>query len=248
MNCKANPACPFPPVRGKLCREHNMDRMAVLTFHEMSGDRIRCLEQEGDLWKGFSHRPRYEKGRGRPKKMASTSVHPQEAPQRYHLPDTREGITHKFIIDKVRCYVTVSTYEDGRPGEVFLQVDKKGSFERGMTDAWAIMFSVALQHGIPLQLIVNKFKHQKFVPMGVTQTKNRELRFADSIVDYVVRWMEIKFIHKEKVEELPPVEPKYEVTGESTELCLNEKNCWDNTRRQCQLPKGHDGGCNPFKS
>lgn len=115
-------------------------------------------------------------------------------PVRYRLPDIRRSITHKFDVDKVRCYVIVGLYDDGTPGELFLRTAKQGSFEHGMVDAWAILFSMLLQHRVPLPALLNKFKHAKFSPAGVTNSQVKELRFADSILDYVVRWMEMKFL------------------------------------------------------
>jgi hypothetical protein len=73
VKCAGNPACPFPPLLGgEYCQEHEIDRRMPLTLHEMSGERIRILEEEGDLWRGFSHPPRAERGRGRPKLIEET--------------------------------------------------------------------------------------------------------------------------------------------------------------------------------
>jgi hypothetical protein len=113
---------------------------------------------------------------------------------RLHLPTNRNAINHKFTIDKTRCYIIVGLYPDGKPGEVFLKVDKTGSMEHGMSDAFSCLFSLALQYGIPLKVLVNKFKHVSFAPAGITDSQSKDLRFADSIIDYVVRWMEMKFL------------------------------------------------------
>ena len=113
---------------------------------------------------------------------------------RLHLPQNRNAITHKFTVNNTRGYIIIGLYNDGKPGEVFLKLDKVGSLEHGMADAFSCLFSMALQYGIPLQVLVNKFKHSKFQPSGVTSSSIKELRFADSIIDYVVRWMEIKFL------------------------------------------------------
>lgn len=113
---------------------------------------------------------------------------------RLHLPQNRNAITHKFTINKTRGYVIIGLYDNGKPGEVFLKLDKVGSLEHGMADVFSCLFSMALQYGIPLQVLVNKFKHSKFQPSGITSSLNKDLKFADSIIDYVVRWMEIKFL------------------------------------------------------
>jgi ribonucleoside-diphosphate reductase alpha chain len=138
----------------------------------------------------------------------ATSVMPvPTTPKRYRLPETRQSITHKFDVDGVRCYATIGLYEDGSPGELFLKTDKQGSFEHGMVDAWAILFSMLLQHRIPLPAILAKFKHAKFAPRGVTNSQVKELRFADSILDYLVRWMEMKFLGTVSPSDAAPVNP-----------------------------------------
>lgn len=124
--------------------------------------------------------------------------------KRLRLPSERYGVNHKFIIDSTRCYVTVNLFPDTKqPGEVFLKIDKghhepnkvDGGILHGFADSWSILFSVALQYGVPLKVLVDKFKHVKFPPSGMTSSTNKDLRFADSVIDYVVRWMEMKFIN-----------------------------------------------------
>jgi hypothetical protein len=114
---------------------------------------------------------------------------------RVKLPVDRQSINHKFTVDKTRCYLIVGMYPDGKPGEIFLKVDKVGSLEHGMADAFSCLFSMALQYGIPLKVMVDKFKHLHFAPAGITDSQVKDLRFADSIIDYVVRWMEMKFLN-----------------------------------------------------
>jgi ribonucleoside-diphosphate reductase alpha chain len=116
------------------------------------------------------------------------------APVRRRLPDLRNSVTHKFRIgdEENKFYLTVGLYEDGAPGEIFLRGAKQGSFEHGILDGFALLFSIALQHGVPLKALVFKFKHVKFEPSGLTQSTG--IRFADSVLDYIARWMEIKFL------------------------------------------------------
>jgi ribonucleoside-diphosphate reductase alpha chain len=116
-------------------------------------------------------------------------------PQRHRLPDERQSITHKFDIAGHEGYITVGLYEDGQPGELFLTMAKEGSTISGFADAFAQAISYALQYGVPLQDLVDKFSHVRFEPSGMT--KNADIRFAKSIVDYIFRWLAAKFLSRE---------------------------------------------------
>jgi ribonucleoside-diphosphate reductase alpha chain len=116
-------------------------------------------------------------------------------PVRRKLPDERQAITHKFDIAGHEGYVTVGLFEDGTPGEIFLVMAKEGSTISGFADAFAQAISYALQYGVPLQVLVDKFSHVRFEPSGYT--KNPDIRIAKSIVDYIVRWMATKFLSPE---------------------------------------------------
>ena len=118
-----------------------------------------------------------------------------ETPKRRKLPDERHSITHKFDIAGHEGYITVGLFEDGTPGEIFLVMAKEGSTISGFADAFAQAISYALQYGVPLQALVDKFSHARFEPSGMT--KNPEVRFAKSIVDYIFRWMASKFLSSE---------------------------------------------------
>ena len=113
-------------------------------------------------------------------------------PMRRKLPDERNSITHKFDIAGHEGYITVGLYEDGQPGELFLVMAKEGSTISGFADAFAQAISYALQYGVPLQDLVDKFSHVRFEPSGMT--RNPDVRFAKSIVDYIFRWMATKFL------------------------------------------------------
>jgi len=122
---------------------------------------------------------------------------PQAAPVAPHpvrrkLPEERQAITHKFDIQGHEGYITVGLYEDGMPGELFLVMAKEGSTISGFADAFAQAISYALQYGVPLQVLADKFSHMRFEPSGMT--KNPQVRFAKSIVDYVFRWLATKFL------------------------------------------------------
>jgi ribonucleoside-diphosphate reductase alpha chain len=118
-----------------------------------------------------------------------------ETPKRRKLPDERRAITHKFDVAGHEGYITVGMFEDGTPGEIFLVMAKEGSTISGFADAFAQAISYALQYGVPLQALVDKFSHARFEPSGMT--KNPEVRFAKSIVDYIFRWMATKFLSPE---------------------------------------------------
>ena len=116
-------------------------------------------------------------------------------PVRRRLPDERHALTHKFDIAGHEGYITVGLFENGQPGEIFLVMAKEGSTISGFADAFAQAISYALQYGVPLQALVDKFSHVRFEPSGMT--RNPEIRFAKSIVDYIFRWMASKFMSPE---------------------------------------------------
>ncbi|HYC91166.1 MAG TPA: vitamin B12-dependent ribonucleotide reductase [Thermoanaerobaculia bacterium] len=117
---------------------------------------------------------------------------------RRKLPDERESITHKFSIGGHEGYITVGKYEDGTPGEIFITMAKEGSTISGLMDSFATMTSLALQHGVPLQLLVDKFTHTRFEPSGFT--KNPEIPMAKSIMDYIFKWLATKFLARDAQE------------------------------------------------
>jgi ribonucleoside-diphosphate reductase alpha chain len=118
-----------------------------------------------------------------------------ERPSRRKLPDERQALTHKFDISGHEGYITVGLFDDGMPAEIFLRMAKEGSTISGFADAFAQAISYALQYGVPLQVLVDKFSHARFEPSGMTKTP--EVRFAKSIVDYIFRWMATKFLSTE---------------------------------------------------
>jgi ribonucleoside-diphosphate reductase alpha chain len=144
---------------------------------------------------------------------------------RRKLPEERKAITHKFDIQGHEGYLTVGLYEDGTPGELFVTMAKEGSTISGLMDAFATQTSYALQFGVPLKFMVDKFSHMRFEPSGFT--KNREIPIAKSIVDYIFRWMASHFLPVEEQDEagvvrredstMPesdepkPIEPEYKV-------------------------------------
>jgi ribonucleoside-diphosphate reductase alpha chain len=115
--------------------------------------------------------------------------------RRRRLPDERRSITHKFSVGSHEGYITVGQYDDGSPGELFVTMAKEGSVISGLMDSFATSISIGLQYGVPLEVLVNKFVHMRFEPSGFTN--NPQIRMAKSIIDYIFRWMAIKFLPRE---------------------------------------------------
>ncbi|TWU42532.1 vitamin B12-dependent ribonucleotide reductase [Novipirellula artificiosorum] len=113
-------------------------------------------------------------------------------PRRERLPDTRQSLTHKFSISGHEGYLCVGLYPDGRPGEIFITMAKEGSTIGGIMDSFGTALSIALQYGVPLEVLVNKFSHTRFEPMGMTS--NKDIRIAKSVVDYIARWLGLTFM------------------------------------------------------
>ncbi|MBU1676766.1 vitamin B12-dependent ribonucleotide reductase [bacterium] len=120
------------------------------------------------------------------------------SPQRVRLPDERAAITHKFSIAGHEGYLTIGLYPNGQPGEMFIAMAKEGSVVSGLMDSFATACSIMLQYGVPLEVLTSKFSHARFEPSGFTT--NPEIPVAKSIMDYIFRWMKLKF-GKSKVAE-----------------------------------------------
>ncbi len=129
-----------------------------------------------------------------------------DQPVRHRMPDTRMSLTHKFEIAGHEGYITVGLYEDGQPGELFIQMSKEGSTIGGLMDTVATLTSMALQYGVPLESLVKKFAYQRFEPSGFT--KNPDIRNASSITDYVFRWLGCQFIKGYKEATSPRSHPE----------------------------------------
>ncbi|MEO0511791.1 MAG: hypothetical protein AAF108_02710 [Planctomycetota bacterium] len=107
------------------------------------------------------------------------------------LPATRDSLTHKFAVNGYEGYLTIGLYEDGSPGEIFVKISKEGSVVSGMTQAFCRAFSLSLQHGLGVSDAVVRFKGMKFEPCG--PTSNPDIPQADSIVDYIARYLDRHF-------------------------------------------------------
>jgi len=125
--------------------------------------------------------------------------HGGHKPIRKRLPDERESITHKFSIGGHEGYVTVGKYDDGSPGEVFITMAKEGSVVSGLMDTVATSTSIALQYGVPLEVLVKKFTHTRFEPSG--WTNNQDIPLAKSVMDYIFRWLGNKYLPDDEAED-----------------------------------------------
>ncbi len=178
-----------PFISGAISKTVNMSNEATVE------DIIQCYETAWRL--GLKSIAIYRDGckRTQPLTTSLSEKDKEEVykPYRRRLPDERRSITHKFAIGGVHeGYFTVGLYEDGTPGEIFITMAKQGSTISGLMDTIATMSSIMLQYGVPLEVLVNKFSHMRFEPSGFT--KNPDIKIAKSIVDYIFRWLGLKFL------------------------------------------------------
>jgi ribonucleoside-diphosphate reductase alpha chain len=143
-------------------------------------------------------------------------------PERRRLADERQALTHHFSVGGQEGYVTVGLYEDGAPGEVFIKMAKEGSTVSGLMDSFATAVSLALQDGVPLKVLCQKFSHMRFEPSD--WSGNARIGYAKSIMDYLFRWLELRFLGSQprSLFDLPPVgsgqAPKADVVGALAEI------------------------------
>jgi ribonucleoside-diphosphate reductase alpha chain len=207
--------CAFPPASGKRSI-HYMGHIKMMSAVQpfLSGAISKTVNMPADStpedianayvesWRmGLKAVAVYRDGCKRSQPLSTSkeearSLEPR--PARRKLPDERQAITHKYSIAGHEGYVTVGMYEDGKPGEIFLVMAKEGSTISGLMDAFATSISMALQYGVPLEALVEKFSHVRFEPSGFT--KNSEIPYAKSITDYIFRWMASKFLSAEHQE------------------------------------------------
>jgi len=131
----------------------------------------------------------------------------EAGPRRKRMPRERQSLTHKFSIGGHEGYITAGMYEDGSVGEIFLtDIGKEGSTLRGMMNSFATAISIALQYGVPLETLVQKFSYMRFEPEGITG--NPEIPFAKSMPDYIMRWLASRFLDADAQEELGILTPQ----------------------------------------
>ncbi|MBH77079.1 MAG: ribonucleoside-diphosphate reductase, adenosylcobalamin-dependent [Dehalococcoidia bacterium] len=127
---------------------------------------------------------------------------------RRRLPDERQSLTHKFRVGELEGYMTVGLFEDGTPGELFVNVSRQGSTVMALMDTMAMLTSYALQFGVPVSVLARKLQGSRFEPSG--PTGNQEIPIATSIIDYIFRWLDLKFGDREAGAQ-PTLIPPYEV-------------------------------------
>jgi ribonucleoside-diphosphate reductase alpha chain len=139
------------------------------------------------------------------------------AANRHRLPDERAAITHHFGVGGHEGYLTVGLYPNGEPGEIFIRMAKEGSTIAGLMECFGTVVSVGLQHGVPLRVLCDKLSHTRFEPCG--WTGNERIGYAKSIMDYIFRWIEARFLTGDQ---LPlfhiPVDGKPKATGDISSL------------------------------
>lgn len=184
-----------PFLSGAISKTVNMP-------HEASVEDVASVYM--DAWKlGLKCIAIYRDGSKLSQPLSTSAKKKEETiakPVRRRLPTERKAITHKFRVGEQEGYITVGLYEDGSPGEIFIKMAKEGSTLAGLMDSFSIVTSIALQYGVPLKVLVDKFIHTRFEPSGFTD--NPQIRFASSVVDYVFRWLAIKFLPEKELAEL----------------------------------------------
>jgi ribonucleoside-diphosphate reductase alpha chain len=163
---------------------------------------------------------------------------------RRRLPDERHSLTHRFSVGGHKGYITVGLYPDGEPGELFITMAKEGSTVSGFVSSFARVVSVALQHAVPLEVFCDKFTHTRFEPSGFTG--NPDIPIASSIMDYIFRWLRLRFLNKQddfagtsKVSS-----PNTNVMGVITDQTDNETQPSDAPLcRQCGSLTRRNGAC-----
>ena len=153
-------------------------------------------------------------------------------PQRRRLPEERNAITHKFSVAGHEGYITVGMYEDGMPGEIFIVMSKEGSTISGVMDAFATAISLSLQYGVPLKVLSDKFSHMRFEPSGFTNNAN--IPIAKSIMDYIFRWMALKFL---TADQRPPDEQHSLGNGGSSAAAVAAPPADADAKRRASLEK-----------
>ncbi len=174
-------------------------------------------------------------------------------PIRRKMPSERKAVTHKFKIGEQEGYITVGLFDDGKPGELFVSMAKQGSTLAGLMDSFAIAISIGLQYGVPLNVLVDKFSHTRFEPSGWTD--NPQIQVAKSIMDYIFRWMALKFLPEEERQNIGfnkqeengngyrPITPITEFTKPEKEEMKFDMKADAPTCRECGSMMVRSGSC-----
>jgi adenosylcobalamin-dependent ribonucleoside-diphosphate reductase len=182
--------------------------------------------------------------------QAVTKALADAGPQRKRMPVERQSITHKFSIAGHEGYITAGMYKDGSVGEIFLtDIGKEGSTLRGMMNSFATAISIALQYGVPLETLVQKFSYMRFEPEGITQ--NPEIPFAKSMPDYIMRWLASRFLDIDAQQELGILTPQVRARQAAQEAAQSMSSsdtagpaAADDPESSPQASAGNGGGAN----
>jgi len=139
-------------------------------------------------------------------------------PVRRRLPDERKAIVHHFKVGGYEGYLTVGLYGEGRPGEIFITTAKEGSTVSGLMDCFATAVSLALQYGVPLKVLCDKFSHTRFEPSGWSGSP--EIGYAKSFMDYIFRWLRNRFLPPDSP---PPTGAEAQATTSAPAYLLAER-------------------------
>jgi ribonucleoside-diphosphate reductase alpha chain len=150
--------------------------------------------------------PLSKKGQEAISAVTGAAAPPVPLTQRRRLPEDRVEVGRKFRVGDYEGYIHVGLYEDGTPGDIFVDIAKEGTTLAGLMNSFMISVSLGLQYGVPLEVYVSKFAHMRFEPSG--QTNDADIRIAKSIVDYVFRWMGKKFLTADQQEEIGILSPE----------------------------------------
>ncbi|MHB8060419.1 MAG: vitamin B12-dependent ribonucleotide reductase [Gaiellaceae bacterium] len=194
-----------PFISGAISKTVNMPESATVE------DVVQLLE---DAWKlGVKAIALYREGSkvaqplsGRGDKTVLTAAVPMlAAPQRHRLPDERTEVGRKFRVGDYEGYIHVGVYDDGSPGDVFVDIAKEGTTLAGLMNAFMIAISLGLQYGVPLEVFVSKYAHMRFDPAG--STNDPDIRIAKSLPDYMFRWLGKRFLSVDQQEEIGILSP-----------------------------------------
>ena len=150
------------------------------------------------------------------------------------MPEDRVEVGRKFRVGEYEGYIHVGLFEDGTPGDIFVDIAKEGTTLAGLMNSFMISVSLGLQYGVPLEVYVSKFSHMRFEPSGMTN--DPDIRVAKSIVDYIFRWMGKKFLTADQQEEAGILTPEVKARLAQAYAAL------EGGRGRCADTRGAAGG------
>jgi ribonucleoside-diphosphate reductase alpha chain len=199
---------PHSSLAGRRSRSPEAD---VKTLEAKLSDKLEISAKQviaaAQSFESYAQRPGHLRGQARRSQSHARHLAPCRPPTpaqanqdlnappkavRHRLPEERASVTHKFSIAGHEGYITVGLYPTGQPGEIFIKMAKEGSTVSGLMDAFATSISLALQHGVPLKVLCEKFAHTRFEPSG--WTGNEQIGYAKSLMDYIFRWLQLRFL------------------------------------------------------